>query len=233
MFKNKKILAIIPAREGSKGLPEKNIKILAGKPLIAWTIEQAKKSKYIDRLIVSTDDKKIAKIALGFGAEVPWLRPKKLAHDKSKIIDVIFHSLNSLKKEKYIPNIIILLQPTSPLRIDKDIDSALEIFFRKKAESLISISEFRHSPFCSFKINRRKYLEPVFTWDYFKKRRQDLTKVYLPNGAIYISTPKTLLKHKGFYFNKITPYIMPTERSVDIDDGVDFYLAESIIKNKK
>lgn len=231
MFKNKKILAIIPARGGSKGLPGKNIKILVGKPLIAWTIEQAKKSKYIDKLIVNTDSKKIVEVAEKYGADVPFLRPKKLAQDDSSIYDVVFHTLNWFEKKDIQFDIIILLQTTSPLRNTGDIDNALRLFLEKCPESLISISE--NSPYWSFKIDKKDYLRPVFNWNYFKKRRQDLPKSYVPNGAIFIFTPKTLLKNKRLYYKETLPYVMPIERSIDIDNEVDFKLVEIIIKNEK
>jgi CMP-N,N'-diacetyllegionaminic acid synthase len=130
IIKNKKIIAIIPARGGSKGLPGKNIKRLAGKPLIAWTIEQAKKSGWIDKLIVDTDDEKIAEIARKYGAEVPFLRPKELAQDKSSIYDVIFHALDWFKKIGLDFDSVALLEPTSPLRKDDDIDNAVRLFLK-------------------------------------------------------------------------------------------------------
>jgi CMP-N-acetylneuraminic acid synthetase len=230
MLKNKKILAIIPARGGSKGIPRKNIKLLSGKPLMTYTIEVALKSKYLDRVIVSTDDKEIAKISKKYGAEV-IKRPKILAIDRAKTIDVIFHLLSVLKKEKYDPDVIVLLQPTSPLRIVKDIDNAIELFLKNKCESIISICESGHSPYWSFKI-KSGYLTPILGRKYFKQRRQGLSKSYIPNGAIYISTPKNLFKYKSFYTNKILPYIMPLERSIDIDNETDFKLAELILKKK-
>jgi len=230
MLKNKKILAIIPARGGSRRLPGKNIRKLLGKPLIVWTIEQAKKSKYIDKLIVSTDDKAIAEISKKYGAEV-IKRPKILAIDRAKTIDVIFHLLSVLKKEKYDPEIIVLLQPTSPLRTVKDIDNAIELFLKNKCESVISIYESGHSPYWSFKIGK-KYLEPIFSRKYLKQMRQDLPRAYIPNGAIYISRPKVLLKYKSFYCKKILPYIMPAVRSIDIDNETDFKLAELLLKKQ-
>ena len=231
MIKIKKVIAIIPARGGSKGLPRKNIKNLAGKPLIAWTIELALKSRYLDRVIVSTEDDEIAKISKKYGAEV-IKRPKKLATDKTETIDVIFHVLRTLKKENYTPEIIILLQPTSPLRSADDVNKAIEYFFKNECESVVSICEFEHSPYWAFKIKRR-YLTPIFGWKYFKIRRQDLPKAYIPNGAIFIAAVKTLEKYKSFYTHKTLPYIMSVERSIDIDSEIDFKLAELILQNKK
>ena len=163
MLKNKKILAIIPARGGSKGLPGKNIKKLAGKPLIAWTIDQAKKSKYIDKLIVSTDSKEIAEISKKYGAEIPFLRSKKLAQDNSSIYDVIFDAINWFKKNNIDFDLIILLEPTSPLRENNDIDNAVELFINNwdKANSLVSVSEIHlENPFITLKI-KGKFIKPL------------------------------------------------------------------------
>lgn len=228
-MKNKKILAIIPARGGSKGIPRKNIRLLAGKPLITFTIKTALKSRYLDRVVVSTEDEEIAKISKKYGAEIVE-RPQKLATDKAETIDVIFHTLEYLKTEGYEPNIIVLLQPTSPLRTTNDIDKAIELFLKNKCESVISICESEHSPYWLFK-REKKYLKSIFGLRYLKHRRQDLSKVYIPNGAIFITTPKVLNKYKNFYCKRILPYIMPTERSVDIDNETQFRLAELLMKN--
>ncbi len=228
MFKRKKIIAIIPARGGSKGLPGKNIKLLAGKPLIAWTIERALKSKYLDRVIVSTDDKEIAEVSKKYGAEVIE-RPKKLATDKAKTIDVVSHVLGVLKKEHYVPDIAVLLQPTSPLRVTDDIDESILMFLKNKCDSVISFYESSF-PLQGFKMEK-KYLKPILGNKYLKTRRQDLPKTYLPNGALYVFTPRDLLKYKTFYPEKILPYIMPSDRSIDIDHEIDLKLAELIIKS--
>lgn len=227
-FKNKKIIAIIPARGGSKSLPRKNIKILAGKPLIAWTIKQALKCKCLDRIIVSTENGEIVKIAKKYNTEV-FKRPKYLATDGAELTDVVFHILGTLRKENYKPDIIILLQPTSPLRATNDINNALKLFLRNKCESIISVCNLQHSHFWSFKI-KNKYLKPFLGWKYLKERRQKLLEIYIPNGAIFITTPKALNKYKSFYSNKILPYIMPLERSIDIDNKIDFKIAELLIK---
>ena len=227
MKESKKILAIIPARGGSKGIPRKNIRVLAGKPLIAYSIEAALKSKYINKVVVSTDDKEIAEVAKKYGAEV-IKRPKELARDESPTIDAIFHVLDSLKDENYIPDMIILLQPTSPLRSIDDIDNAIGLFLNNDCEAVVGVREDIHL-YWSFKIER-SYLKPVFDKKYLKMGRQELPKLYLPNGAIFISTPTILRKYNGFYCNKTLPYIMPVERSIDIDDEKDFIFAEILIK---
>jgi len=227
---NKKILAIIPARGGSKEVPKKNIRLLAGKPLIAHSIEQAKKSKYISRVIVSTEDEKIFKIAREWSAEV-IKRPQELAKDDAPTIDVIIHVLDSLRKEeKYIPDVVVLLQPTSPLRTSKDIDDAIELFLNcQNCLSLVSVTEFDHPPFWAMKIEN-KFLVSMFGGEYFRMRRQELPKAYRPNGAIFIAPPKVLYEYRTFYTPKTLAYIMPPERSIDIDTEFDFLLAEFLIR---
>ncbi len=226
------ILAIIPARGGSKGVPRKNIRLLVGKPLIAYSIEAALKSRYIDRVVVSTEDEEIAETARRWGAEV-IRRPKKLARDDTPTIDVIIHVLDYLRKEeKYIPDIVVLLQPTSPLRTREDIDNAIEHFLNNQdCLSLVSVTEFEHPPWWALKIENG-YLSPIFNEEYIRMRRQDLPKAYKPNGAIFISTPKVLYEYKTFYTPKTIAYIMPPERSIDIDTEFDFLIAEFLIKKK-
>lgn len=225
------ILAIIPARGGSKGVPKKNIRPLAGKPLIAYSIEQAKESKYISRVIVSTESEEIAEVARKWGAEV-IKRPEELARDETPTIDVIIHVLDYLKKEeKYIPNIVVLLQPTSPLRTSEDIDGAIELFLNAQdCLSLVSVTEFDHPPFWAMKIEDN-FLKPLFCEKYFRMRRQDLPKAYKPNGAVFISTPRVLYEYRTFYTPKTIAYVMPPERSIDIDTEFDFLLAEFLLTN--
>jgi len=227
MKKRLKVVAIIPARGGSKGVPRKNIRVLAGKPLIAYTIEAAKKSRYIDHVAVSTDDEEIAMISEGYGAEI-IKRPKEYATDHSLTIDVILHAIDEFKKHGYIPDGIATLQPTSPLRTSGDIDAASEIFINSDCTSVISVCETKHSPYWMFTIENG-YLNPLFDRDNFNMRRQDLKKIYQPNGAIYMSTPKNLKKFHGFYPNEILPYIMKQENSVDIDTHLDLKLVELLM----
>lgn len=228
MKEKAKIITIIPARGGSKGIPRKNLRLLARKPLIAYSIETALKSKWIDRVIVSTEDEEIAEISREDGAEIIE-RPKEMARDDSPTIDAIFHALEVLKVENYEPDITILLQPTSPLRTAKDIDNAIELFLNNDGESVVSVCEVEHTPYWSFKIED-KCLKPIFEEKYLRMRRQELPKVYIPNGAIYISTPENLRKYNGFYCSMTVPYVMPPERSIDIDREIDFMLAELLMR---
>jgi CMP-N-acetylneuraminic acid synthetase len=228
MISKHKILAIIPARGNSKGLPQKNIKPLLNKPLISWTIQAAQKSKYLDKIVVSTDSVKIAKISVNYKTEI-LKRPAKLATDKSLVIKTIFNVLEQLKDRKYNPNIVVLLQPTSPFRTTADIDAAIKLFIKYRCESVIGVCEVEHSPYWHLKIERR-FLKPVFSLKYLKHRRQDLPKTFRPNGSIFIASPKTIHKYKSFYTPKTIAYIMSVEKSIDIDNEQDFVLAETLAK---
>lgn len=227
MINNKKIIAIIPVRGGSKGLPRKNIRLFAGKPLVAWTIEEAKCSKYIDKIIVSTEDEEIAEISKNYNAEV-IIRPEELASDFSPVIDSIFHVINTIKYN-YEPHIIVQLQATSPLRTVDDIDSAIDLFNECDCDSVISMSKVDSSPYWYFTFDHHT-LKPLFGLKYFNSRRQDLEIIYKPNGSLYITSIVNLSKNNGFYCKKIVPYIMPTERSIDINEEIDFKLAELLFK---
>lgn len=228
---NTKIISIIPARCGSKGISRKNIKLLAGKPLIAYTIEGALKSKYLNRVVVSTDDEEIEKISKKYGAEIVK-RPSILAQDDSPTIDAVFHVFESLEIQSEKRTVVVLLQPTSPLRNSQDIDNAIDLFLKDECDSVISVRESEHPPFWAYKIDNQ-YLKPILENNYLKMRRQDLPKSYMPNGAIYISTVETLQEYRSFNSSNISPYIMPSIRSVDIDNELDFIVAESILKTSK
>ncbi len=231
MYNEKKVLAVIPARGGSKRLPKKNILNLAGKPLIAWTIEEAKKSKYIDKLIVSTDSTEIAEISKKYGAEVPFIRPKELASDTASSIDVILHAINFFKNKGDTYEYIVLLQPTSPLRKVDDIDKAFEMI-NKDTKAVVSVCETEHSPLWSNTLPNDLSMKDFIKPEIKNKRSQDLPKYYRLNGAVYISDVEYLLDNNGFIGDETKAFIMPQSRSVDIDSGIDLNLAEIIIKLK-
>ena len=195
MIGSKKILAIVPARERSKRIFKKNTKLLLGKPLIVYTIEAALKSEYLDKIIVSTDDKEITEVSRRYGVEV-IKRPKTLATNKAKTVDAIFHVLDVLERKKYIPDLIVLLQPTSPLRNSGDIDKAINTFFRNKGDSVVSVYQMEPSSYWSFKIEGG-YLKPLLGRKNFLKRSQDLSKTYVINGSIYIASPKIIRKYNN------------------------------------
>ena len=225
------MLAIIPARSGSKGLPGKNLKELNGKPLISYAIDQAKKSKLIDKIVVSTDDVDIANVAVNYGAECPFLRPAHLASDDSLVNDTFIYTLDKLKNDfDYDVSEFIVLQPTTPLRKVSDIDSAIELFKQKDADSVVSYVLESHP------IYWHKFLDENMCFDdIFEQKlanRQEYPKSYYPNGAIYIFKKKLILENK-WYSDKSFAYLMPRSRSVDIDTLDDFLYAEYLLgKNK-
>lgn len=233
IINDKNILVIIPARGGSKGIPRKNIKELNGKPLIAYTIEEAKKSQYIDRIVISTEDEEIAAVSKKFGAEIPYLRPKELAQDNSPTVDCVIHMLNWLQQnEEYVPDYICLLQCTSPLRTFKDIDGTIEKMINTGMDGAVSICEAEINPYWTNIFDGNKLKNFI---DEGKKiiRRQDLPKIYNINGSIYVIKIEPLLRKKTFEVENITGYIMNNENSIDIDNEIDFKFAELLIKERE
>lgn len=226
------ILYIIPARGGSKGLPGKNIKLLAGKPMIAYSIEAALKSKYPGTVFVSTDDASIADIAKEHGAQVPVLRPAELATDTASTTDVIIHALDHYKQEQVVFDLIVVLQPTSPLRTSKDIDAAIELMIQKKAAAIVSVCENEHHPLWSNALPENGSMSEFIREEVKGKNRQQLPVYYRLNGAVYVSTVDEFLKNKGFVHSGTYAYIMPTDRSVDVDHLIDFKLAELLLDQK-
>jgi len=233
MYNGKTFLAIIPARGGSKGLPRKNILPLLGKPLIGWTIEQSKKSKYLDRIIVSTEDEEIMEVSKSFGAEV-LQRPKDLAQDKTPTSDVIIHVIETLEKEGYKYDFIVLLEPTSPLRKDDDIDNAIKMIYNNSnADSLVSLGEIHleHPEYVKI-IDDDGFVFPYSQTNKKYYRRQDLPKAYFPYGVIYICKTGVFREKLTFYTDKTIPYIIDRWQNYEIDDLYDFLCIESILKYK-
>ncbi|MDP8297924.1 MAG: acylneuraminate cytidylyltransferase family protein [Candidatus Orphnella occulta] len=231
--KDKKVVALITARGGSKALPLKNIKSFSGKPLIYWTIKAAKMSKCANDIYVSTDNLKIAAISKKYGAKAPFLRPKKISTDKSSSMDAVLHFLEYLKKnENYLPDIFILLQPTSPLRTSKDIDKAFSTFSsNKKTDAVVSITEMPVHPYKAKAVSKGSFIKDFMLIDKKFHRRQDRPVAYSDNGAIYIYKTEAFLKERTFFPKNTLGYIMPKERSVDIDTPWDFYLAVLIFRS--
>lgn len=226
------IVGLITARGGSKSIPGKNIKLLAGKPLIAWTIEPALKCKELDYVIVSTDDEKIAEVASQWGAKVPFLRPSELAQDTSSHIAVVQHAIHWLEEKKgFCPDYIMLLQPTSPLRTVEDMLRAIQLVKEHNAVAVISVCEAAKHPYKTYKIVEKGTLEYFISSNIEYKCRQDLPKVYEENGAIYLNKCSSLLQDQTFLPKGTIAYVMPQERSLDVDTPWDFYVADLIIKN--
>lgn len=224
------MIAIIPARRDSKSLPGKNIMDLLGKPMIAYTIEAAVSSKYIDDVIISTNCKEIERVAKEFGAKSHFLRPEELAQDDSKAIDNYVYTVDRLKKEfNYKINNFIVLQPTSPLRTTMDIDRAVELFVKNNADSVISYTKEYHPVKWHKYINAERKFVNIFEESI--ENRQEYEVSYFPNGAIYVFD-YDLIKNKLYYTDKSYAYVMPRNRSIDIDTLEDFeYL--KYLKEKK
>lgn len=224
MFEDKRILALIPARGGSKGIKDKNIILLSGKPLIAYSIEAAKHSKYIDSIVVTTDSKKIACIANKYGARTPFLRPTELSNDNSKTIDAVLHAIKFLKNIDEIYDSVVLLQPTQPLRTTFDIDKAIEVYYQNNEEGLVSISPVDDNPLLIRTINSNGKLINLLSQN-STCRRQDMPRYYKVNGCIYINKIDELSNTTSFNDNSV-PFIMQKENSVDIDELSDLWIAE-------
>lgn len=224
------MLAIIPARGGSKGVPGKNIKPLCGKPLIVYTIEAAMAAKSVDRIILSTDDLQIAEIAGKYDIEIPFMRPAHLAQDDSLAIDNYIYTLDRLNAESSEQfDDFIVLQPTSPFRTEVDIDNAIKLFHEKNADSVISVCEASHPPIWAKKISPSGILKDYFDIDIGNRNRQELEKAYMPNGSIFILKLSFLKNHYIYYSDKTYAFIMSPERSIDIDSPLDFEFAEFLV----
>lgn len=228
MLKGKTFLVVIPARGGSKRLPRKNILPLAKKPLIAWSIEAALKSKYVDKVIVTSDDDEIISVAKQFGSNT-IKRPDKLASDTATSFDAIKHTIENLNRHDYI----VLLQPTSPLRTTEQIDEAIELLESKKADAIVSVCEMDHSPLWSNTLTKDGNMNQFIRDEVKNKRSQDLEPYYRLNGAIYICKTDKFLREESFFLKEnIFAYKMDRESSVDIDEKIDFKLAE-LLKTEK
>lgn len=225
VYKDKTFLAIIPARGGSKRLPRKNILNLNGKSLIAYSIEAGLQSKYIDKVIVTSDDEEILSISKEFGADI-IKRPDVLASDRATSFDAIKHTIENVDKYDYI----VLLQPTSPLRSATQVDEAIELLETKEANAVVSVCEMDHSPLWSNILPQDGSMQGFLRDEVLNKRSQDLEKYYRLNGAIYICKTENLLEEESFFLKEnIYSFVMDRESSVDIDEEIDFKIAEVLI----
>jgi CMP-N,N'-diacetyllegionaminic acid synthase len=226
LIEGNKVLAVIPARGGSKGIPRKNIRQVTGKPLIAYTIEAAFRSRYLDKIVVSSEDQEILGVARECGAE-PLVRPAELAEDDTAGIEPVLHAIEACSGYDYV----VLLQPTSPLRISEDIDEAIQVCLRLEAPACVSVCEASQSPFWMYSVNENMQLSPVIPGK-APSRRQDLKTVYLINGAVYVAEIEWLALRRDFISGETVAYVMPLDRSLDIDAEKDLQLFEkSLNKN--
>ena len=232
MIDGKEILGIIPARAGSKGLPHKNMKLFCGKPLISWTIEAALTSKYIDKVIVSTDSLEIAKIANQYGELAPFIRPAFLSTDTALSIDVIRH-VCEYSKEQYAKEFdyIALLEPTSPLRETSDIDNAIFKLNTKNVSSIVGISETEsQNPAFLVKKDTEDFISWYDTSQSIGIRRQEIDPIFYLEGSIYVSERDKLFEENSFYHDETIGYIMSKDKSLEIDDEFDFIMAEALMR---
>ncbi len=212
------VVALITARGGSKGLPRKNVLPLCGKPLIAWTIEAALRATSVDRVVLSSDDDEISSIAARFGCEVLFKRPAELASDTASSMDVVRHALAQLTDAQ----MIVLLQPTSPLRTHADIDAAVSRVRTGDAPACVSVCEVSESPYWMYRIGKQGQIQPLMPTHLPPQRRQDLEPIYRLNGAVYVAQSAWLLQNGGFVSAQTVAHCMPASRSIDIDTAADF-----------
>lgn len=231
-----KILTIIPARGGSKGLPNKNIRNLLGKPLIAWSIDTAKElnEHFDNRIVVSTDSEEIANVAKEYGAEIPFLRPAHLATDEASTMDVILHVIDFFEQKNEVFDLILLLEPTSPQRTAADVQSAIaQLTNTPDAESIVGICQ-AESSHPAFLVK----LEDQFLRSYQNKtfeviRRQDIEDFYFFEGSLYLSYTESLKKRKNFYHEQTLGYVVPKWKSFEVDDMTDLVIIEALLKAKQ
>jgi N-acylneuraminate cytidylyltransferase len=226
MINGKSVFAVIPARGGSKGLFRKNIAEVGGRPMIAWSIMAAQGSKYIDRTVLSSDDENIIAAAKDFGGDTPFIRPAELATDTSNTADTLIHALDQMTKAY---DYLVLLQPTSPLRITGDIDGAIKKCHYKGALACVSGCEPSKSPYWMYHLDKDQKMSSVISSEHITKQRQGLPKVFAPNGAVFVAQVSWFRKSLTFYGPDTIAYIMPTERSVDVDTILDLTLVQALL----
>lgn len=229
MIDGKSVLAVIPARGGSKGLPGKNIMELGGKPLVAWSIEAGKRSKYIDRLILSSDDEQIIEVAKEWGCEVPFVRPAELAQDSTPGIDPVLHAMETLT-ETY--DYVVLLQPTSPFRTVRDIDGCIELCCEADSPCCVSVVETSENPYWMFTMAEDNSMVPLIRTDMELYQRQLLPKSIILNGAVYVARTEYIAVKKTFLTDETLAFVMSREHSVDIDSEMDFSYAQFMLEKK-
>ena len=230
---NKKILGVIPARGGSKGVPQKNIHLVNEKPLIAYAIECALQSSSLDQVIVSTDNFEISEISKKWGASVPFIRPAKLAKDTSPMFPVIYHAL--IKSEKYFKtkfDCVVVIDPTAPLRIVDDIEKALEKFLQSNCDALVSGNNSHRNPYFNMVKKNRHYVTLVNTSKKPIERRQDAPKIFDLNTVVWIFSRDSILKQKGRLPKRTILYLVPNDRAIDLDTECDFQYLEFLLNKK-
>ncbi len=235
MIDDKYVLAIIPARGGSKGLPGKNKRALLGKPLVAWPIDTALAASSVDKVLCTTDDNEIREIAIAHGAEAPFLRPAQLASDTASSIDVIQHAIEYLAARGEQFDYVALLEPTSPLTTSADVEAALRTLHarRNDADSIVGISRVESThPEYDVRRSPDGLISPYIAQNFKAlKRRQDIEPLFFLEGSLYLATTTSLLKERSFYHDRTLGYEMPRWKSIEIDELVDFMIVETLLNN--
>jgi CMP-N,N'-diacetyllegionaminic acid synthase len=226
MIHGKTVLGLVMARGGSKGIPRKNLRLVGGKPMLAWTINAAQDSSFIDRTILSSDDPEIITLARELGCEVPFVRPARLAADDTSAMDVVRHAVSALKTAY---DYLVLLQPTSPLRTGIHIDECLTLCYERAAPAAVSVVEAATNPYWMYSVEQDLRLTALMGPKQRPTRRQELPSYYALNGAIFVARTAWLLKNNDFVGPESVAYIMPPESSVDIDTERDLWLANALI----
>lgn len=236
MIDEHKVIAVVPARGGSKGLPGKNLRMLSGRPLVAWPISAACQSEFVDRVIISTDDSEIAEAAKVAGAELPFMRPPELASDTASSMDVVRHALMTLADSGELYDYVVLLEPTSPLTEAKDIDSALSQLHGalSRADAIVGISRIEAThPEYSIKQSQEGLISPLTAPDFRSlRRRQEIEELYFLEGSLYASTTEAFLRIGSFYHERTIGYEVPRWKSLEIDEYLDLICAEAVMKHR-
>ena len=234
MINKQKVLGIVPARSGSKGLKNKNVLNFKGHPLLTWPLRALKENKIVDKVLVSTDSEEYQKLALEYGAEAPFLRPKRISSSSASTFDVLEHAIKFYQKQNQYFEYIVMLEPTSPLTTSEDISDCLKLLHRKRknADALISVGKLIDThPSFSIKIDKNSFMNPYVGFKKFSAlRRQELEDLYFLDGSIYISKIETLLKKRSFHHERTIAKEMPKFKNIEIDSIEDFHIAEYLSK---
>ncbi|BBD09322.1 cytidylyltransferase domain-containing protein [Desulfovibrio ferrophilus] len=228
MFQNRKILAVIPARGGSKGVPRKNIRPVADKPLLAWTAEEARKSRFIDRLILSSDDLQIIDAGKSMGLDAPFVRPRRLGLDHITSEQVVHDILQRMSGYDYV----LVLQPTTPLRSVEDIDGCIRLCIERSSKTCVTVTQCEHTPYWMYNLDESDTISPLIQSEYLTKRRQEIPPVYMPNGAVFMAETSHFLKTQSFHTKQTLAYVMPRSRSLDIDTEDDLIMADLLLRRR-
>jgi CMP-N,N'-diacetyllegionaminic acid synthase len=236
MINGKSVIAIISARGGSKGLPGKNLRLLDGRPLVAWPVSTALGAASVDRVIISTDDAAIAEAARAAGADVPFMRPAHLAHDTASSMDVILHAIDTLASQGQVYEYVVLLEPTSPLTESSDVEAALSRLHAagSDADAIVGICRVEAThPEYDVRRGTKGLISPYAVPDFKSlRRRQDLEELYFLEGSLYISRVDAFRHHKTFYHERSLGYEVPRWKSLEVDDIFDFIMVEAVVRRR-